>query len=139
MILCENYEGRRSSRESKDELRFTASADLPCSKDAERSILLSLPTSITTPILDKAANKSISDSLIPSSSTMAQDLSEEEGLADAVNPISRFLANEQISDLHTCPPVDCIVICVSALVIVPSIGSTALIDQVACIGWRYRS
>ncbi|KAF2159759.1 hypothetical protein M409DRAFT_70812 [Zasmidium cellare ATCC 36951] len=47
---------------------------------------------------------------------MAQDLSEKEGFADAVNTISRFLANEQISDLHTCPPVDCIVICVSALV-----------------------
>lgn len=48
--------------------------------------------------------------------TKTDDNVENHRLADAINKVSSFLANEEISNLETCPTVDCIIICVSALV-----------------------
>lgn len=47
---------------------------------------------------------------------MANTDKRREDLADAINILSSFLANEEITNLNTCATVDCIVICVSALV-----------------------
>lgn len=47
---------------------------------------------------------------------MANIEKQNKDFIDAVNVVSSFLANEQMSGLDTCAPVDCVVICVSALV-----------------------